>query len=192
MKSLKNTEYEESGLLLRKYQLSDQEERLAAIKDSFEDLTYWFASFQNDSLEEFNELWLINNEINWSSGVEFCFMLKYTDSPLMLGEIRINNINVKHNFANLMYWIRSSEKGKGLAVRGSKIAIKIALEELKLNRLEIFMSTANEASRKVAEKAGAKFEGKMRKRISVQDRIDDAYLYSIIPEDLISERKLIL
>jgi RimJ/RimL family protein N-acetyltransferase len=184
MKLLKNTEYEEGGLLLRKFQLSDKEERLAAIKESYEDLTYWFASFQNDSLEEFNELWLINNEINWSSGTEFCFLLKYTDSPLMLGEIRINNINVKHNFANLMYWIRKSEKGKGLAVRGSKIAIKIAFDELKLNRLEIFMSTLNEASQKVAEKAGAKYEGKMRKRISVLDRIDDAYLYSIIPEDL--------
>ena len=127
----------------------------------------------------------MDNELNWKNGSEYCFMLQNKNSTGMLGELRINNINFKNNFANLMYWIRTSEKGKGLAVRGSKIAVKIAFEELKLNRLEIFMSTANEASRKVAEKAGANYEGKMRRRIVVKGRIDDAFLYSIIPEDLI-------
>jgi RimJ/RimL family protein N-acetyltransferase len=184
MRSLINTEYVGDGLLLRKFKLSDKEERLSAIKESFDELTHWFATFQTDTIDEFNELWLLDNEINWINGAEYCFMLTYPGSSLMLGEFRINNINYKHNFANLMYWIRSSEKGKRLAVKGSKIAIKIAFEELKLNRLEIFMSTANDASRKVAEKAGAKFEGTMRKRIAVQNRIDDAYLYSIIPDDI--------
>lgn len=181
---LANTEYIENKLLLRKYQLSDIEERLSALKESYDELSHWFATFKTDNLDEFNELWLLDNELNWSTGVEYCFMLKHEDSPRMLGEFRINNMNYKNNFANLMYWIRTSEKGNGLAVKGCKIAIKIAFEELKLNRLEIFMSTLNEASRKVAEKAGAKFEGKMRKRIAVKDRIDDAYLYSIIPDDM--------
>jgi len=184
MNILFKNQFEEDGLLLRKFELSDKEERLSALKESFDELTYWFASFETQVLDEFNELWLLDNEINWSKGIEYCFMLKYPDSPKMLGELRINNINFHNNFANLMYWIRTSEKGKGLAAKGSRIAIKIAFEELKLNRLEIFMSTLNEASRKVAEKVGAKYEGTMRKRISVKNRIDDAYLYSIIPEDL--------
>jgi RimJ/RimL family protein N-acetyltransferase len=176
--------FEENGLLLKKFELSDKEERLSALKESFEELTHWFATFNTDALDEFNELWLLDNELNWNNGLEYCFMLKYSDSLKMLGELRINNINFKNNFANLMYWVRTSEKGKGLAAKGCKIAIKIAFEELKFDRLEIFMSTLNEASRKVAEKAGAKYEGKMRKRIAVQGRIDDAYLYSILPEDL--------
>jgi RimJ/RimL family protein N-acetyltransferase len=185
MNLLSNYEYGENGLILRKFQLSDKDEREAALKESFDELIYWFATFDTNSLEDFNELWLLDNEINWINGLEYCFMLKYPDSPKMLGELRINNINFHNNFANLMYWIRTSEKGKGLAAKGSRIAIKIAFEELKLNRLEIFMSTLNEASRKVAEKVGAKYEGTMRKRISVKNRIDDAYLYSIIPEDLL-------
>lgn len=181
-----NNIFEENGLLLRKYELSDKEERLSAIKESFDELTYWFATFNTDAQDEFNELWLMENDVNWNKGLEYCFMLQYSDSPRMLGEIRINNINFKNNFANLMYWVRTSEKGKGLAAKGSKIAVKIAFDELKLNRLEVFMSTANLASRRVAEKIGAKYEGEMRKRIVVKDRIDDAYLYSIIPEDLIT------
>jgi len=184
MNLLTNTGYEENGLLLRKYELSDKEERLSAMKESFDELTHWFATFKTDNLEQFNELWLLDNELNWFNGFEYCFMLKHRNSPKMLGEVRINNINFKNNFANLMYWIRTSEKGNGFAVRGSKIAVKIAFEELKLNRLEIFMSTLNEASRKVAENIGARYEGTMRKRIAVQGRIDDAYLYSIIPDDL--------
>ncbi len=184
MNLLINNNYEDNGLLLRKYQLSDSEERLSALKESYNELTHWFATFYTNTLEEFNELWLLDNEITWSKGIEFCFMLKYPHSSKMLGEVRINNINFKNNFANLMYWIRTSEKGKGLATGACKIAINIAFGELKLTRLEIFMSTANEASKKVAEKAGAKYEGKMRNRIVVQDRMDDAFLYSIIPSDL--------
>jgi len=51
------------------------------LKESFDELTYWFASFGTDSLEDFNELWLLDNEINWNNGLEYCFMLKYPDSP---------------------------------------------------------------------------------------------------------------
>jgi RimJ/RimL family protein N-acetyltransferase len=181
---LVNDLYEEDGIILRKYELSDTEERLAAITESYNELVHWFNSFETTNVEELNELWLLDNQINWMNRVEYCFMMKYPDSPGMLGEIRINNINTKNNFANLMYWIRTPETGKGLVMKGIRLAIKIAFEELNLNRLEIFMSTGNEASKRVAEKAGAQYEGKMRKRIVVSGRIDDAYLYSIIPEDL--------
>ncbi len=46
------------------------------------------------------------------------------------------------------------------------------------------MLTGNSASRRVAEKAGAVFEGVQRNRLLVAGRPRDACMYSLIPGDL--------
>jgi RimJ/RimL family protein N-acetyltransferase len=47
------------------------------------------------------------------------------------------------------------------------------------------MAQENMASIRVAEKAGAKKEGELRRRITVRDRMYDAVLFSLVPEDLL-------
>ena len=58
------------------------------------------------------------------------------------------------------------------------------LEALELERIEIIMSTSNEKSRRVAEKTGARFEGTLRNRLRLHQKLHDAHVYSIIPSDL--------
>ena len=47
------------------------------------------------------------------------------------------------------------------------------------------MAVENKASLRVAEKVGAYKEGILRNRIVLPDRIHDAVLFSIIPNDLV-------
>jgi RimJ/RimL family protein N-acetyltransferase len=53
-----------------------------------------------------------------------------------------------------------------------------------MKRVEIAAHPDNVASRRVAEKAGATFEGVMRNRIYMRGRSYPAALYSLVPEDL--------
>jgi RimJ/RimL family protein N-acetyltransferase len=62
--------------------------------------------------------------------------------------------------------------------------IEICFIDLQLNRVQLYMSVNNHASKKIAEKVGAKLEGIMRERIVREDKIEDAYLYSVIKSDL--------
>ena len=46
------------------------------------------------------------------------------------------------------------------------------------------MATGNVASRRVAERVGARFEGTARRRLVVNGNFHDAYVYSLITGDL--------
>jgi RimJ/RimL family protein N-acetyltransferase len=66
----------------------------------------------------------------------------------------------------------------------SKLICNFAFDILKLNRIEIVIAEENIISQRVAEKLGAKKEGLLRKRLTVRDIIYDAYLFSLILDDL--------
>jgi RimJ/RimL family protein N-acetyltransferase len=49
--------------------------------------------------------------------------------------------------------------------------------------VEIVMAVKNTASQRVAEKAGAHYEGILHNRMVVGRNIFDAHMYSLIPQD---------
>jgi len=61
---------------------------------------------------------------------------------------------------------------------------RFAFKEVELNRVEIVIATENKASIRVAEKIGALREGILRKRIVVRDTVYDAFLFSLLADDL--------
>jgi RimJ/RimL family protein N-acetyltransferase len=67
---------------------------------------------------------------------------------------------------------------------------RFGFEYLGLVRVEIVAAVENMASLRAAEKAGAAREGVLRNRITVRDRICDAVMFSLIPEDLGVRREL--
>jgi RimJ/RimL family protein N-acetyltransferase len=180
-----NDEYFYDDIILSKYKMSDMEERLFAVRDSINELSSWLSFFKKESMEKDNKTWLECDQKNRRNETEYSFKVTNLYDYRILGEVRINHIDIRHNFANLTYWVRSGESGKGIAYKAAKAILKIAFEDLKLNRLEIFMSTENPGSKRIAEKIGAKLEGIMRSRIVAGTEKQDAYLYSVIPEDLV-------
>jgi RimJ/RimL family protein N-acetyltransferase len=88
-----------------------------------------------------------------------------------------------YHFCNLGYWIRSSRHGEGIAGRSAKLAARFAFEKVKLIRTEIVIAVGNEASRRVAEKIGAHYEGILLNRMTVGTQIYDAHMYSLVPAD---------
>jgi len=50
--------------------------------------------------------------------------------------------------------------------------------------VEIVVATNNMASIRIAEKAGALREGTLRKRIAVRETVYDAFMFSLIPDDI--------
>jgi ribosomal-protein-serine acetyltransferase len=70
----------------------------------------------------------------------------------VLGTCGINQINKIHQFANLGYWTRSSEAGKGVAVAAVRELERWVFSETDLERLEIVVACGNRRSERVAEK----------------------------------------
>jgi ribosomal-protein-serine acetyltransferase len=96
----------------------------------------------------------------WQSGEWYDFAITPADSPLpFLGRAGIDFDGQPPGCANVGYWVRTSRTGQGIASRSVRLLARFAFEDLGLQRLELVIATRNDASRRVAEKAGAVYEG---------------------------------
>jgi len=106
------------------------------------------------------------------------------DDGELAGGCGLNLFNQVNRYANLGYWLRSDRTGRGWATRATVLLARHGLTQLGLERVEIMMAVENEASRRVAERAGATFEGTLRHRFLLYGEYHDAYLFSLIRSDI--------
>ena len=106
------------------------------------------------------------------------------DAGEVAGACGLNQFDRVNRGANLGYWLRTDRTGRGWATRATVLLARYGLTQLGLERVEITMAVENEASRRVAQRAGATFEGTLRHRFLLLGDYHDAYLYSLILTDI--------
>jgi ribosomal-protein-serine acetyltransferase len=79
--------------------------------------------------------------------------------------------------------VRTARHGQGIASRAAKLTAQFAFEKTHSIRAEIVIADGNEASKRVAEKIGAHYEGMLLNRITVREQILDAHMFSLLPSD---------
>lgn len=136
---------------------------------------------ENYRIEEM-EKFVLESIKNWENNEEFDFAI--FDSENFYGFVSLNRFDKLHNFFNLGYWIRTSAQKRGIASEAARLLAETAFQDFsELNRIEIVAAAENIPSCKTAEKAGAKYEGILRKRLKIGDIIHDAALFSFVRED---------
>jgi len=131
--------------------------------------------------------WIRRQPAIWAEGSACYFVIADAHSDAFLGEGALAPIHRQHRFANLLYWVRTSQIGHGIAPAAVKLLAQFGFETLALQRIEIIMAVDNQASRRVAEKVGAKCEGTLRNRLFLHGRSHHAYMYSLLPSDPLAE-----
>lgn len=159
------------------------EDALDAILESEEILTEAFGKppFQL-TLDEIRPHYVNVNNL-WDSDSAYIFFIVDKKSRKILGVIGLNRVLRLYQKANLFYWVRTNNQGKGIAFKAAKHIVRFGFNELGLQRIEIAAKTDNYASLRVMEKLGATREGCMRNGMRLNEQISDAYLHSLIPED---------
>ena len=115
---------------------------------------------------------------------EFGFAIISSESKKIVGSIGIIGIDRHSRKAEIGYMLGKEHRGKGFMTEAVQLALGFAFGKLKLNRVRISCSTRNKASRKVIEKAGAKFEGIEREAcISALGEKHDLRVYSILKSE---------
>src|SRR5450432_3698783 len=126
----------------------------------------------------------------WADGTQCPFGILAAGSGKFLGVISINHIVHTNQLANVGYWVRSTCTKQGIASRAGRLGTQYAFQERGLTRLEIACIPGNSASRRVAEKLGAKLEAISRNRLVMHGRAYDAALYALTPEDIALDPRL--
>jgi RimJ/RimL family protein N-acetyltransferase len=100
-----------------------------------------------------------------------------------VGLIGLGDIDLAGGSAEFLYWLLPSGRGRGAMVDAVARISRWALDDLGLHRLRITHSVANEASCRVAQKAGFALEGTMRSALLHADGWHDEHLHARVQGD---------
>ena len=177
-------EYLTDGVItLRPWQNGDAPAGFEAVRESLEALKPWM-SWAHDDYRQEEILGFIQSTIDgWEKSNFFNFVITDALDGTVLGGSGLNNLNQIYRLANLGYWVRISRRGQGIAPRAARLAAHFGIERLGLLRAEIVVAVGNAASLRAAEKSEAQREGVLRNRITVRDKVYDAVMHSLTPQD---------
>jgi ribosomal-protein-serine acetyltransferase len=180
----KKVELTNGQILLRPYHSEDIKATYQAIRESLTELSPWLPFAHPDySIKETRD-WVKQNPKDWKKGTAYNFDIFDAQNGTTLGGCGLNEIDRENCRANLGYWVRTGRTGQGVAPIAVRLLANWGFEALKLKRIEILVATGNRRSLRVAEKAGARYEGILRNRIIIHEKAHDAAMHSLVPGDI--------
>jgi ribosomal-protein-serine acetyltransferase len=180
----------DSVIKLRPLRIGDAPGIFEAVRESLEALKPWMSWAHDDYREEETRDFINSTIEGWEKGEIFGLAIIDARDGTFLGGSGLNNLNQAYRLANLGYWVRSSRRGQGIAPRAARLAARFGIQRLGLLRAEIVVAVGNTPSLRAAEKSGAQREGVLRNRITVREKIYDAVMYSLTPQDFGIEPKV--
>ena len=175
-------ELTDGDIIIRPCQPDDAPVICEGVQESMQEMLKWAPWCHPAYSLSDCKFWLDSRDQMWSEGIEYDFVILDAKDSTFLGGCAIDQINQKHNFANLGYWVRTRQEGKGIATATVKLISQFGFETLGFTRLEIVAAVQNKASQRVAEKVWATREGIHRNRHVVRDKIYDSVMFSLIPQ----------
>ena len=174
----------DNPISIRRFRPDDTPFLFNAVRESINELCAFMMWCHPDYSLEDSRAFIASCNSDWEKGNQYNFAVFDVRDETLLGSVGLNHINRAHNFANIGYWVRQSRTRHGVATAATKLIAGFGLKELEFHRLEILVACNNVASQRVAQKAGAKFEGVLQKRLVLADGLHDAFLYSLVAADL--------
>jgi [ribosomal protein S5]-alanine N-acetyltransferase len=113
-------------------------------------------------------------------GQDFAIVLRETDE--VIGGITIE-VSEQHRRASLGYWCGVDYWGRGYATEAVSAVIGYGFRKSALNRVHAECHGDNPASRRVLEKAGMTFEGRLRLHSFRVDRFADKLQFGVLRDE---------
>ena len=171
-------------LLLRAPRIGDSAIINPAIVETAEDLAMWMPEWAIPTPKvDDTEKWVRSAVAKFIAREQFHFLIFLREPHTYLGTGGLHHINWKHPAAEIGYWLRKSQWGRGYMAEAVGAYAKFALETLKCLRVEIKCDNLNNRSRRVAERAGFTLEGTLRNIARREDDLRHVCIYSKIPGD---------
>ena len=167
--------------LLQKIQAGDQEFIFKGLSDPqvipFYGVQYSSLEATKAQMDFYNRLWEERTGCWWK------IIDKQTGEPA--GACGMNGYQPLHERAEIGYWLLPSFWKKGIMAEVLPVMIRYLFTNWKLHRLESVIELENEASTRLAEKLGFKFEGILRETEIKQGKRISLRMYSLLVTDAI-------
>jgi RimJ/RimL family protein N-acetyltransferase len=132
--------------------------------------------------EDFVEGWFAGYEEGRAAGTRDGFAILDAEG-IFLGTAVAPAIDRATGTVELGYTIMPAARGRGVATRALGLITEWAFAALDAKRIELYISTDNPASKRVAERNGYRYEGTLRSLYFKQDLRVDTEIWSKLPAD---------
>ena len=171
----------DENIELRTLTEADTEAVFASVSENFEHLRAFMHWMVDDySLKHAQDF--IAESIESSAEKKSCGFGIFRNGRL-IGSIGFVNFEWKARRTELGYWVANSEEGKGIITKASRILIDHAINEWKMNRIEIRCSALNARSAAVPERLGFTKEGVLRQCEFRNGRLHDFNIYGLLAKE---------
>ena len=168
------------GLSLRRYRPADAPGLLEAVLESVAEV----APFETWCHEDYTLPEAADHvggwDQAWEAGEAYYFAVLDGAGGRYLGSCGLCPIEHPHSTAGLGFWVRTSATGRGVATSAARLVAAFGFTELGLHRIEMMVAVHNLASRRVAEKVGAVYEGTLRRRLVLPAGPTDMAMYALV------------
>ena len=173
-------EFHGKDIVVRPWRRSDVDALYEAAWESTGTVGRWLPWCNENYARTDSEAWIARCLAMWKVEEEFAFAILADDGARVLGGTGLNKFDCARRTANLGYWVRSGAQGRGIATQAVRLISAFGFE-YGFAQFEIVAALDNIASRRVAEKSGARFQCIERGRIHFRERRLDAAIYLLTP-----------
>ena len=164
---------------LRPLRLDDLDDLVAELQDP--EIPRWTRIPEPYGREDGREF-LERSAVGWSEGSGANFAIVAAADDRLIGSI--GAIFQDEDAATVGYWVARRARGRGIATEALRLVSRWLLESFPIERVELVTSPENEASQRVAEKAGFTREGLLRRYVKIKGKRRDCVIFSLLPSDL--------
>jgi RimJ/RimL family protein N-acetyltransferase len=168
----------DDDLTLRPWVATDADALIRAFADP--DIRFWHMRELVDQDEA--RTWIASWRDRWHAETDGGWAVTDSETGDLLGQVALRMVELEFGQGQITYWVLPTRRRRRVATRAVRRVARWALDDLGLHRLIVQHSVANEASCRVAEKAGFAFEGTMRGHLLHADGWHDMHLHARVRE----------
>ncbi|MFI5794114.1 GNAT family N-acetyltransferase [Streptomyces sp. NPDC051677] len=124
--------------------------------------------------------------VDGAAGSSMSYCVTDSADGTILGQIAVHTIDRVLSVARVGYWVLPEARGRHVATRSLLLASRWAFTEVGLHRLELGHALGHEASCRVAERCGFRYEGTLRGAMwesARRDAFRDVHLHGRLATD---------
>ncbi len=178
MPQLETPDLRADEIVLRPWRIDDLDAMVAALQDP--EIPRWTTVPERYGVEE-GRLFLDGSAQGWADGTAANFAVVAVADGQLVGSIGARFH--EEGAATVGYWTVREARGRGIATKALRLISRWLLTDLPIERVQLVAEPGNSPSQRVAEKAGFRREGVLRRYLVVKGERRDCVLFSLLPED---------
>jgi [ribosomal protein S5]-alanine N-acetyltransferase len=119
----------------------------------------------------------------YNEGRDGPWLLENKNNHIVIGQIHLMEIEIKHQKAKVGFVLSKSYWNKGFMTEALRMILEYSFRDLGMNRIEGWCVAQNRAGMKVMEKSGMRKEGELREYQFQKGMFWDFSVYSILRKE---------